>query len=245
MKKIVRILSISLFIAALAASGSRFHPRAIAAPPDSRNIAQPGNTQNDLSAVQKPPGVKPIIQLVPLGKVKKEHIDLLVRTIDEIYAVEVLIVPRSEFPAAAYVRAGKRWMADPVLELLDRMKPPQALKMIGLTDEDLCAATEKSPTWGILGIGMLNGSSCVVSTWRLGARFNNPRMPELLSKVVAHELGHTFNLLHCPDRSCVMQDASGTIRSLDHEKAFCPACQRTLGALLRPDSAYAHWSENQ
>jgi archaemetzincin len=52
---------------------------------------------------------------------------------------------------------------------------------------------------------------------------------ERAHKEALHEAGHTFGLVHCPDRGCAM--ALGTnIRQIDSKRAaFCASCAAGLG----------------
>ncbi len=88
----------------------------------------------------------------------------------------------------------------------------------------------------MLGLGTLDGITCVISTFRLGARkATRAKKIERLIKVVNHEIGHTFGLGHCPEIRCLMEDAKGTIATVDAEHGgFCPACRQRLGQALKP-----------
>lgn len=60
-------------------------------------------------------------------------------------------------------------------------------------------------------------------------------MEERLTKVVLHELGHNLGLDHCNKPNCSMEDAGGTIKTVDREnKEVCPKCSMFLSDLLRP-----------
>lgn len=77
--------------------------------------------------------------------------------------------------------------------------------------------------------------SCVVSTFRLRKNVSREKLTERLVKVVNHELGHTFGFPHCPTSRCLMQDAKGTIKTVDNETGrFCPACRERWDRLRPP-----------
>jgi archaemetzincin len=79
----------------------------------------------------------------------------------------------------------------------------------------------------------LNGKVAVVSTARLEQNFygmppNGMLFERRLIKEVKHELGHTFGLLHCARRSCVMSLATG-IADVDRKSLlFCDSCEDSL-----------------
>ena len=93
---------------------------------------------------------------------------------------------------------------------------------------------------GILGIYDVRvevlsskGLPCVVSTYRLKrGRATKKKFFNRLVKVVNHELGHTFGLGHCPIRNCLMEDAKGTIKTVDRETGkLCNLCKDKLSYL--------------
>jgi archaemetzincin len=75
----------------------------------------------------------------------------------------------------------------------------------------------------------------VVSSFRLHKRSATPDLFKArLVKVVNHELGHTFGLDHCTTPGCLMEDAAGSIKTVDRETGdFCADCRARLGALVR------------
>jgi len=110
--------------------------------------------------------------------------------------------------------------------------------IIGLTDKDISTTkysntstkTIKEPTykyadWGIFGLGFMPGKSCIVSTFRLKEKNFRSRF----IKICCHELGHNFGLPHCSDKSCIMQDAAETIKTIDNVKLnLCNSCKKKI-----------------
>lgn len=110
------------------------------------------------------------------------------------------------------------------------MDRPVADKIVGLTTSDISAAKGALQDWGVFGLGQMPGSACVVSTFRLQRGVDKQRFESRLGKVVVHEVGHTFGLPHCPKDGCVMNDAKGSVKTVDCEHlAFCPACRQAIG----------------
>ena len=83
----------------------------------------------------------------------------------------------------------------------------------------------KYADWGIFGLGFMPGKSCIVSTFRLKEKNFRSRF----IKICCHELGHNFGLPHCSDKSCIMQDAAETIKTIDNVKLnLCNSCKKKI-----------------
>jgi len=85
----------------------------------------------------------------------------------------------------------------------------------------------------IFGQAVLNGNTGIVSLFRMknelyGLPQNNNLLIERFRKVVIHELGHTFGLIHCQYPNCVMR-SSTYVEDIDQKKNFfCKNCQEEL-----------------
>ncbi|MEJ2658631.1 MAG: archaemetzincin family Zn-dependent metalloprotease [Desulfobacterales bacterium] len=91
-----------------------------------------------------------------------------------------------------------------ILEKLAGTLPSQAVKVIAITNVDLFIPILTH----VYGEAQLAGKACIVSTFRLKEGLSPVNIPEKfekrLVKEALHELGHTFNLRHCRDKSCIM-----------------------------------------
>jgi archaemetzincin len=89
----------------------------------------------------------------------------------------------------------------------------------------------------IFGQAQLNGNSGIASLFRLrnelyGLKEDHELMLERFAKVVVHELGHTFGLIHCTNPVCVMR-SSTYVEDLDQKEGnFCLHCREKLDAKL-------------
>ena len=109
--------------------------------------------------------------------------------------------------------------------------PRDALKLLGVTDKDLCIPILTY----VFGEAQVGGTAAVVSLARLrqehyGLAPDRPLLLERLRKESLHELGHTFGLYHCPSRECVMY-ISNTVVDVDTRgRDFCTGCQTVVAS---------------
>lgn len=120
-----------------------------------------------------------------------------------------------------------------ILEKLAEEAPPNAIKVIGLTDVDLFIPIFTY----VYGEAQLGGKTCIVSTYRLkeGLIFSGKSdyFVERVIKEVLHELGHTFRLRHCPDTACIMHYCH-SIQDVDRKtNQFCRYCRILLQDEIR------------
>ena len=91
-----------------------------------------------------------------------------------------------------------------ILEKLANRAPASAIKVLAITDVDLFIPVLTY----VYGEAQLNGKACIISTLRLKeGLFPMHTQDAFLARVfkeAIHELGNTFNLLHCPDHACIM-----------------------------------------
>ena len=138
---------------------------------------------------------------------------------------------RLHFPAwsSRSTRAGSSTGRWPVLEMLARMCPADALKLLAVTGRDLFIPVLTF----VFGQAQLGGRVAVVSLARLRQEFyglapNREILLERAVKEALHETGHTFGLVHCADRSCAMSLATN-VRQIDvKQAAFCASCAAQL-----------------
>ncbi len=178
---------------------------------------------------------KPAVAIQPLGRVNPALVETVRRGILSLYNVEVTVLPGGKLPSFAWYPPRQRYRAEKLLRYLEDINKGRYAKIIGFTAVDISTTKGEIKDWGIFGLGSMGGEACVVSTFRLG-RGQAPRQLFLqrLVKVVNHELGHAYGLDHCLVRGCIMEDAKGTIRTVDRETGrFCDRCRRKLGNLVK------------
>ncbi|MGA8181493.1 MAG: archaemetzincin family Zn-dependent metalloprotease [Desulfobacterales bacterium] len=115
-----------------------------------------------------------------------------------------------------------------ILEKLAIRLPAQNVKVIAITQVDLFIPILTH----VYGEAQLAGRACIVSTFRLKEGLSPVNIPEnyekRLVKEALHELGHTFNLRHCRDKSCIMHYCR-SIRDVDRKSdQLCRYCKILL-----------------
>ena len=184
------------------------------------------------SSTSPPPPVPlpPTVAVQPLGAVEPSAVEAAKAAVESLYRVEVVVLPGRELPRSAYYEPRRRYRAALLLDDLGARTDARYAKVIGITAADISDTKDEYYDWGILGLGSVGGRSCVVSTFRLRRGGATQAMfVERLSKAVDHELGHTFGLEHCSTSECLMEDAGGTVTTLDREKLdLCDSCRGSL-----------------
>lgn len=134
------------------------------------------------------------------------------------------------FDISQFYNPGRRqYDANKLLDMITERASPEAVKVIGMVRVDLYIPILTY----IFGQARLGGHTGVVSLYRLrnehyGLDPDYDLLIERFSKVIIHELGHTFGLIHCTNPACVMR-SSTYVEDLDQkEKQLCYRCREEL-----------------
>ncbi|MBI5419924.1 MAG: archaemetzincin family Zn-dependent metalloprotease [Deltaproteobacteria bacterium] len=152
---------------------------------------------------------------------RKEMADCLFAT--------VRAMPQVPVPPESYDAGRNQYYSTKILKEMLKEVPEDAFKILGVTDKDLCIPILTY----VFGEAQLGGTAAVVSLARLrqehyGAAPDRPLLLSRLRKESLHELGHTFGLIHCPSRDCVMY-LSNTVAEVDGKgRTFCRACMTVV-----------------
>lgn len=125
-------------------------------------------------------------------------------------------------PTAAYYPPRGRYRADSIIRILSAASKANEV-ILGLTMFDISTSKGEIKDWGVMGLGYCPGKSCVASSFRLSAQ----KRQQQFFKVAIHELGHTQDLAHCANKTCLMRDAEGS-NYLNEETGFCENCKAVL-----------------
>ena len=166
------------------------------------------------------------INIQPLGTVSPEYIAFVKKSVKAFYGYDCVVKSQKEITDD---------MLSPIKKRIDANKALLNNKsndnLLIITEKDICHKKDiKNPEWGVFGLGLRPGKTCIISTFRLHKDVSKRKTLERLEKVALHEIGHNLGLNHCTnDKKCMMNDANGTIKQVDAEKIwFCEECMAQI-----------------
>jgi archaemetzincin len=166
------------------------------------------------------------ILLAPIGDVDDAILNELSSGLKNVFGYAIEIRPPSNIPEQTCDPKRSQYNASELLAFLKKIRLKSGEKILGVTGIDLFAEGLNF----VFGQAEMGGSAAIISLARLQQEFyGSPPDRRLLTertlKEAVHELGHTFNLVHCPDPGCVMH-FSNNLHDTDIKSfAFCPNCQ--------------------
>jgi archaemetzincin len=174
------------------------------------------------------PGIR-CVAIQPLGEVAEDSLTAVRQAIIALYGFEVLTLDAVELPETAYYEPRNRYRAERLLDFLAGLRPADCDRILGVTTRDISTTSGEHEDWGILGLAILGGHEAVISRYRTRRRLADVSADERLGRVAVHEIGHTLGLPHCPTEGCYLQDANGSVLTVDGETALCERCRAAVG----------------
>lgn len=171
------------------------------------------------------------VALAPLGPFQASLLDEIERGLVAELRVSVQRTGALELPRAAFYASRRRYRAERLLDFLRPQMRPPATRILGVTEADISTSAHGVYDWGVLGLGDLGGRACVISTWRCRRTARDAAQASFrMVTTCVHEVGHTLGLEHCPDTSCLMTDARGSVLTVDRTSGhLCARCRRRVG----------------
>ena len=169
------------------------------------------------------------VAIQPLGDVPEEQVEAVSGALREMYAVETVVLEAVDLPESAYYEPRRRWRAERLLDFLEPRLPDGSDRIMGITTRDISTTKGEHEDWGILGLAGINQPPSVISFFRCRRRVGDVPAIERLRRVAIHEVGHSMGLRHCPTVGCFLEDARGTVDTIDRETFLCETCRRRLG----------------
>ena len=163
------------------------------------------------------------------NKAEEELLEQAKNYVARVFGTPAMIKRAAERPPNAFDPSRGQYSSTKILRWLLRDIPPDAKKIIGITDCDLYIPVLTF----VFGEAHLGGKGAVVSTARLSLDLNGLPSPALvvrarLLKECVHELGHTFGLSHCSSPGCVMSRSNTVIEVDSKSGELCRDCRSLL-----------------
>jgi archaemetzincin len=167
-----------------------------------------------------------VVYIQPLGDVKQSYIDTIKQSVEYFYGFKCVVKLSVPLTNELLAKSGCRYDASKILRKFKSFN-----NILIVTEKDIATKKDKINEWGVLGLGYRPGKTCVISTFRMKKNVNEEKIIDRLKKVSLHEVGHNLGLDHCnKDSKCMMNDAKGTIKTIDKEKIYlCPNCKKIIG----------------
>lgn len=188
------------------------------------------------------------IYFQPLGMASARYREVLerMRTHAEAYfGVPARLLDPIPLVESAYSADREQYRSTPIIQALADRRPPDALAVLGLTDQDLYAEGLNF----VFGEGSLRHRCGVYSLRRLETP-DGPLFLRRSLKLVCHEAGHILSIGHCTAWCCVMNGAN-TLNEMDRQPLhLCPTDLRKVlwntgadraGRYRRLDDLYRGW----
>ena len=191
-----------------------------------------GSASASRTADNEKPAPKLALHLVPIGDVTDDAVKETATALTDHAPVVVTIEKRGALPKEAESSEKGRYRAEKLLDWLAKRDLAKGGKIMGVTDIDIVTEKNGILNWGVLGLGAIDGRMAVISTYRMkrkwekGGGASETLVRSRLWKISLHELGHTLGLPHCPNKGCIMEDAQGTVKTVDDETALCADCSK-------------------
>ncbi len=186
-----------------------------------------------------------IIQLASIGNVDHELMQMISRHVKEMFGLEV--ETHTPLPAPDYAYDGKRsqYNSTAILQHVVPLCASGVSKFLAITEADLFIPMMTF----VYGQAQLSGKVAIVSLARLSPAFyglapNKDLLVRRMRKEVSHELGHTFGLVHCSDRTCLMSLSTEIMQIDVKSEDLCRSCWIVLQESLTAFKKETNKSKN-
>ncbi len=176
--------------------------------------------------------------LSPIGGLDIELFEPIIKRISDIFGVHAKTQSLIDDVGFALDPERRQHHSTTILDKLADLAPSDSLKVIALTDVDLFIPILTH----VYGEAQLGGKACIISIYRLNESIsivnNKDAYIDRVVKEAIHELGHTFNLRHCKDQTCIMHYCR-SIKDVDRKSdQLCRYCKVLLSdEMKRLDSS--------
>jgi archaemetzincin len=144
------------------------------------------------------------ILISPVGELSTELIEAVSSEIKQVFGFSTETSPILQDLSFALDENRNQFHSTAILDRLAASIPSQVIRVLAIAQVDLFIPILTH----VYGEAQLGGAACIVSTFRLnegrsGINISRKYIDRIVKEAI-HELGHTFNLRHCPEQTCIM-----------------------------------------
>lgn len=171
----------------------------------------------------------PGILLISHGNFEKDFLERLTYGVSHVFHLPVQFEESHLDLNEFYDPTRRQYDGNKFLKEIESILSPQYIKKIGMFRVDLFIPILTY----IFGQAALNGDAGIASLYRLrnelyGMKKDEDLLLDRFQKVIVHELGHTFGLIHCYYPGCVMR-SSTYVEDIDQKSYnLCTSCQAKI-----------------
>ncbi|HOK18287.1 MAG TPA: archaemetzincin family Zn-dependent metalloprotease [Caldisericia bacterium] len=163
------------------------------------------------------------IKIVPLIDPPNFILNEIKENFERIFNLPVFIEKNINIPVDFKNSLRNQYPVRNLISYLEENIVDDCLKIIGIINKDIY---EEGYNF-LFGSAEFNGKYAVISLFRLYDEDKNLFLNRSIKESI-HEIGHTFGLNHCNNKSCVM-NFSLSIKDVDRKQIFfCKLCETKL-----------------
>ncbi len=165
------------------------------------------------------------LQLLPIGDVDRRLLEELRASLATMFRGECELLGNGLSPQFAFHPERQQYHSSEILAFMQQNLSPNCWRVLGVAAVDLYIPILTF----VFGEAQMGGPCALVSLHRLRQEFygfapDQQLLRLRLVKEAVHELGHTLDLTHCDDYTCVMA-ASHAVEWIDiKEPHLCSVC---------------------
>lgn len=167
--------------------------------------------------------------ILPIGQIDTHLQKFIGENLRMVFNIPYRLLDSIDTPLKSFSQKRGQCNAEIILREIGMLSFENINKIISIIDKDIYSQDYSY----IFGEAEAPGKISIISTKRLnpefyGQKYNRDVFYDRVLKEVLHEIGHNYNLSHCPDRNCTMF-FSNTLADTDYKKtSYCEKCMRLL-----------------
>lgn len=177
-----------------------------------------------------------VVRIASVGDVNQEIMHMIGRHVREMFGCEIETQSPAALPRPDYAFDEKKsqYNSAIIVKNLALQSLSGITRFLAITEVDLYIPMLTF----VYGQAQLSGKIAIVSVARLKQEFYGlPPEKDLtvrrIRKEVSHELGHTFGLVHCADKDCLMSLSTDILQVDLKSENFCRNCWIVLEESLK------------